>query len=94
MDYFFDAAHQNDLRSMEAIANDQARELEPNRPEDFNLPQDITLEVPVNRSNMRDPATWTQLAMAPPTHYTWGLFSATAGGRPNGEALAPGGDVG
>eukprot|EP00972_Heterocapsa_arctica_P104153 15349357-Heterocapsa_arctica.AAC.1 len=62
MDYFFDAAHQNDQRTMEAIANDQARELEPNRPEDYNLPHDAAHELPANRSDMCDPATWTQLA--------------------------------
>eukprot|EP00972_Heterocapsa_arctica_P103943 15318734-Heterocapsa_arctica.AAC.1 len=72
---------------MAAIANDQARELEPNRPEDFNLQQDTTHAAPANPSDMRDPATWIRQVAGPPAHYTWGLpsdFPTMAGGSPNG----------
>eukprot|EP00972_Heterocapsa_arctica_P022562 3319281-Heterocapsa_arctica.AAC.1 len=77
---------------MAAIADDQIRELEPNRPEDFNLQQDITHEVPANPSSMLDPATWTKLVAGPPA-YAWGGpadLPTTAGGRPNGAAVTSG----
>eukprot|EP00972_Heterocapsa_arctica_P092607 13656346-Heterocapsa_arctica.AAC.1 len=78
---------------MEDIANDQTRELEPHRPSDFDLQQDLTHETPANPSIMLDPATWIKQAPGPPSKFTWGRpgdMASTAGGIPNGSTNAAG----
>eukprot|EP00972_Heterocapsa_arctica_P105090 15484571-Heterocapsa_arctica.AAC.1 len=78
---------------MEAIANDQTRELEAHRPGDFNLQQDATHEAPANPSSMHDPATWVKQVPGPPPQFAWGRpgdLPSTAGGVPNGSVSAAG----